>query len=236
MTFCIFFESLINKLALKSTKNQDLYIIFHSFVQKNIHIIQSIIDYLFIETFTKRKITVMVSLRILEKLIRLDQSQKFKAQVYSSLRKPLNKLIEYLRNIDLDIKNINSISVWIENIFTKNFDLKNILLLNLPLVYDFRLSVNSSFCHELFIFENNDNNNKRIYNSIFLFSRIGYFFERNFKSQQKKFNFKRMYLNFYASSPFSKLKESKSYSIDGKESFPAKIKVKIQNEIKSIDV
>ena len=127
---------------------------------------------MFIESFSKRKITIMVGLRILEKLIRLDQSQKFKGQVYTCLRKPFNKLIEFLRNIDLDIKNINSISVWIENIFTKNFDLKNILLVNLYSIYDFRMTVEPWVCHELFIFENNDNNDKKIYNSIFLFSRI----------------------------------------------------------------
>lgn len=178
----------------------------------------------------------MVGLRLLEKLIRLDQSQRFKACVYKRMRKPLMRLIDYLRNIDLDIKNINSISMWIEDIFTKNYDLKRIILSNFHQIYDFRLVVDKIFCHDLFLFEANDTESKKIYNSIFLFSRIAFFFERNIKPQKKNYNFKRMYYSFYSGSIFSKLKENKSYNIDGKESVAAKIKVKIQEKIATIDV
>lgn len=178
----------------------------------------------------------MVGLRLLEKLIRLDQSQKFKACVYRAMRKPLMRLIDYLRNIDLDIKNINSISMWIEDIFTKNYDLKRIILSNFHQIYDFKLQVDKSFCHDLFLFEANDTDSKKIYNSIFLFSRIAFFFERNIKPQKKNYNFKRMYYSFYSGSIFSKLKENKSYNIDGKESVAAKIKVKIKEKIATIDV
>lgn len=178
----------------------------------------------------------MVGLRLLEKLIRLDQSQKFKAVIYKAIRRPLMKLIEYLRNIDLDIRNINSISMWIEDIFTKNYDLKKVLQSNLHQVYDFRLSLDKSFCHDLFLYESNDTNNKKIYNSIFLFSRLGFFFERNFKPQKRNYNFKRMYYNFYNTSIFSKLKENSSYNIDDRESFPAKIKVNIEDKLTTLDV
>lgn len=198
--------------------------------------IQSIVDYIFLETFTKRKITILVGLRLMEKLIRLDQSQKFKAVIYKAIRKPLMKLIQFLRNIDLDIRNINSISMWIEDIFTKNYDIKKILHANLSQIYDFRLSTDRSFCHDLFLYESNDSTKKKIYNSIFLFSRVAFFFERNFKPQKRHYNFKEMYYNFYNSSLFSKLKENKSYNIDGKESIPAKIKVKIQDKIATIDM
>lgn len=194
------------------------------------------IEYIFLETFTKRKITTMVGLRLLEKLIRLDQSQKFKAWIYKSLRKPLVRLIDYLRNIDLDIKNINSISMWIEDIFTKNYDLKSIISGNFHQIYDFRLQLDKGVCHDLFLFEANDTETRKIYNSIFSFSRVAFFFERNIKPQKKAYNFKRMHYNFYAGSIFSKLKENKSYNIDGKESVAAKIKVKVQEKIATIDV
>jgi hypothetical protein len=221
---------------LSSRRNQGLFNIFYKYLLKHSDSLQAILEYIFLETFTKRKITIMVGLRLLEKLIRLDQSQKFKAHVYKSLRKPLMRLIDYLRNIDLDIKNINSISMWIEDIFTKNYDLKRIIQTNFHQIYDFRLQLDKTFNHDLFLYEANDTENKKIYNSIFLFSRVAFFFERNIKPQKRNYNFKRMYYNFYSGSIFSKLKENKSYNIDGKESVAAKIKVKIQEKIATIDV
>lgn len=146
------------------------------------------------------------------------------------------KLIKEIRNIDLNIKNINSISMWIEDIFTKSFDMKKVLQSNLHQVYDFRLSVDKSFCHDLFLYETNDTKKQKIYNSIFLFSRVGFFFERNFKAQKKDYNLKRMYYNFYNSSVFSKMKENKSYNINGKKSVPAQIRVKTSTKIVNIDV
>lgn len=221
---------------LSSRRNQGLFNIFYKYLVRHAESLQAIIDYIFLETFTKRKITIMVGLRLLEKLIRLDQSQKFKACVYRALRKPMMRLIDYLRNIDLDIRNINSISMWIEDIFTKNYDLKRIIQSNFHQIYDFRLQLDKAFNHDLFLFEANDTEPKKIYNSIFLFSRVAFFFERNIKPQKRNYNFKRMYYNFYSGSIFSKLKENKSYNIDGKESVAAKIKVKIQEKIATIDV
>lgn len=221
---------------LSSRRSQALYNIFYKYLEKHAESLQEVIEYVFLETFTKRKITTMVGLRLLEKLIRLDQSQKFKACVYKALRKPMIRLIDYLRNIDLDIKNINSISMWIEDIFTKNYDLKSILQTNFHQIYDFRLMLDKGVCHDLFIFEANDTETKKIYNSIFCFSRVAFFFERNIKPQKKAYNFKRMHYNFYSDSMFSKLKENKAYNIDGKESVAAKIKVKVLEQIATIDV
>ena len=198
--------------------------------------ILAIIDYIFLETFTKRKVTLMVALRLLEKLIRSDTSSKFLDNAYKSFRKPLIKLMDYLNNIELETKNINNISMWIEDIFTKSYDLKKVIQVNNYQIYDFKLFVQKNVNHHLFLFENNDSVNKKVYNSIFLFSRIAYFFERNFRPIQKTYNFKRMYNNFYGSSLFSRFKESKSYNIDGRESVAAKIKVVVNDKIATIDV
>lgn len=210
--------------------------IFMQYMQQNPDALCNIVDYIFVETMTKRKITIVVALRLLGKLIRLDQSQWFKGVVYQRLRVKLMKLISYLRNIDLDVKNINSISMWIEDIFTKHYDIKKILEENFNIIYDFRLNVKKNACHDLFIYESYDSVNKKIYNSIFLFCQVAFFFERNYKPQRKMFNFKKMYHNFYSTSIFCRFKENKTYNIKGKEFFAGKIKVKIQETIATIDV
>lgn len=206
------------------------------YMKQNPDSLCNIVDYIFIETMTKRKITIVVALRLLGKLIRLDQSQHFKGVVYKRLRENLIKLISFLRNIDLDVKNINSISMWIEDIFTKQYNYKKVLEENFNVVYDFRLNIEKAACHDLFIYETYDSNNKKIYNSIFLFSQVAFFFERNYKPQKKLFNFKKMYIHFYSSSIFCRFKENKTYNIQGKEFFAGKIKVKIQETIATIDV
>lgn len=194
------------------------------------------IQYIFLETFSKRKVTVMVGLRLLEKLSRLDTTWAFKKRVYEELRKPLARLIGAVRNIDLHIGNVNAVSRWIEDIFTKNYDLKKVILSNLPQIYDFGLQLDQQICHDLLLFDNNDSEDKRIYNSIFLLSRIVYFFERNMKPARKMYNFWNMYYNFYSGSIYSKLKENKSYNIDDQRSVPARIRVKSQGRVSTIEV
>lgn len=126
--------------------------------------------------------------------------------------------------------------MWIEDIFTKQYNYKKVLEENFNVVYDFRLNIEKAACHDLFIYETYDSNNKKIYNSIFLFSQVAFFFERNYKPQKKLFNFKKMYIHFYSSSIFCRFKENKTYNIQGKEFFAGKIKVKIQETIATIDV
>lgn len=232
----LFFETLVNKLVMSPRRSQLALEIFLKFLRKNPDCLQMIVDYLFLETNAKRKITLMVSLRLLEKLIRLDQSQTLKARVYEYLRVPLGRLIRQLRDIDLDMRNINSISMWIEDIFTVHHDLKRVVRANLAQVYDFGLHVHKKTCHDLFLLESYDTPAKRIYNSIFLFSRIAYFFERNMKPQKKAYNFRRMHYNFYSQSVFSKFRANSSYNISSGSPVHAQIKVGLGDQVVNVAV
>lgn len=210
--------------------------IYNDSFHNNFDILHNVIEYLFLETFTKRKITIIILLRIFDKMVKLDQFNALKKFIFENIKSKLKKLISSIKKYDINQQNLFPLLVWLENIFTKNYDLQIITSLNSPLIYDYKLEISPSICHELFIPENNNSPSRKFYNDLFLFSRFGYFIQRNYVGTRNFPIFKKMYYYFYSQSPFASLKQSKTFSIKNKESFPAQIKLKINGTFHVIDV